>query len=145
ETARPRQWVKNLFVAAPLVFGKHLENLPELRRSALAVALFCALSSAVYFLNDLVDVEADRAHPTKCRRPIPSGRLPASAAKLAATVLAFGGVGAGLLLGLDFALYAATYLILNLAYSFKLKHIVYLDVLSLAAGFLLRVLAGGSA
>jgi 4-hydroxybenzoate polyprenyltransferase len=145
ETARPRQWVKNLFVAAPLVFGKHLDDPLELRRAALAFVLFCMLSSAVYFMNDVADIEADRAHPTKRRRPIPSGRLSPRAAKLAATALAFGGVGACLTFGLDFALYAATYFILNIAYSFKLKHVVYLDVLSIAAGFLLRVLGGGAA
>ena len=137
--------MKNLFVAAALVFGKHLDDPIELRRALLAFVLFCALSSAVYFMNDVGDVEADRAHPTKRKRPIPSGRLSPRAAKLAATALAFGGVGAGLFLGLDFALYAAGYFVLNVAYTFKLKHVVYLDVLSIASGFLLRVLAGGAA
>jgi 4-hydroxybenzoate polyprenyltransferase len=137
--------VKNLFVAAPLVFGKHLDDPPELVRAAIAVALFCALSSAVYFWNDVLDIEADRAHPTKRKRPIPSGRLSASAAKLTATLLALAGLIGSFLVGINFALYATAYLLNNVAYNLKLKRVVYLDVLSIAAGFLLRVLAGGSA
>jgi len=145
QAARPRQWIKNLFVAAPLVFSKHLDETPQLLRALAAVALFCALSSAVYLLNDLVDVEKDRAHPTKRNRPIASGRLSPGTAKLAATVLALGGLVGGVVLGIDFALIAAGYLLQNVAYSFKLKQVVYLDVMIVAVGFLLRVLGGALA
>jgi len=145
QAARPRQWVKNLFVAAPLVFSRHLGDLPQALRAAAAVGLFCALSSAVYLWNDVVDLEKDRAHATKRRRAIASGRLSLGTAKLAAALLSAGALAAGALLDLDFALVAAGYLALNVAYSFALKRVVYLDVLSIAGGFLLRVVAGGLA
>ena len=145
EAARPRQWVKNLAVAAPLVFSKHLDDLPQALKALGAVALFCALSSAVYLWNDVIDIEKDRAHPTKRNRPIAAGRLPTGRAKLAATLLGAGGVATGILLGLNFALIAAGYLILNAAYSLRLKQVVYLDVMIIATGFLLRVLGGAMA
>jgi decaprenyl-phosphate phosphoribosyltransferase len=145
QTARPKQWVKNLFVVAPLVFAKHLDDLPLALRAAAAFAIFCALSSAVYLWNDIVDVEKDRAHPTKKNRPIPSGRLSIQAASIAAGALAVSALALATLLRPGFALAAAGYLLLNLAYSLILKHIVYLDVLSIAAGFLLRVIGGALA
>jgi 4-hydroxybenzoate polyprenyltransferase len=145
QAARPRQWVKNIFVAAPLVFSKHLDDVPQALRAAAAVALFCALSSAVYLWNDIVDVEKDREHPTKRNRPIASGRLSIQAARVAATILGAGGVALGLLLGLDFALAGAAYLLLNVAYSLKLKQVVYLDVMTIAGCFLLRVVGGALA
>jgi 4-hydroxybenzoate polyprenyltransferase len=137
--------VKNLFVGAPLVFSKHLDDVPQALRAAGAVALFCALSSAVYLWNDVIDVEKDRAHPTKRNRPIASGRLSPGAAKAAAAILGVGALVAGSFLGMNFALVAAGYLLQNVAYSLWLKHIVYLDVLSIATGFLLRVLGGALA
>jgi 4-hydroxybenzoate polyprenyltransferase len=146
ETARPRQWVKNVFVAAPLVFAKRLADVELLTRAGLAAAVFCALSAAVYFWNDLVDLEKDRVHPVKSRRPIASGRLSPNAARVWSLVLAGGGLAVGaLVLGLDYALAAGGYLVLNVAYSLFLKRVVYLDVLAIAGGFLLRVLAGGAA
>jgi 4-hydroxybenzoate polyprenyltransferase len=145
EAARPRQWVKNLFVAAPLVFAKRLGDLVELKRAVFATAIFCALSSAVYLWNDCVDIEKDRAHPTKRKRPIPSGRLAVAHARTAAATLAAGGLALGLLLSPSFATAAATYLALNLAYSHYIKQVAYLDVLCIAACFLLRVAAGALA
>jgi 4-hydroxybenzoate polyprenyltransferase len=109
------------------------------------VAIFCALSSAVYLWNDIVDVEKDRAHPLKRRRPIADGRLPLATAKVAAATLAAGGLALGYLLDSTFATAAAAYLGLNVAYSLVLKRVVYVDVLCIASGFLLRVLAGGYA
>lgn len=137
--------MKNLFVAAPLVFSKNLDELGQSARAAAAVAIFCALSSAVYLWNDLVDVEKDRAHPVKKHRPIASGRLSTGAAKAWAAILGAGSLAAALALGGDFALAAACYLLLNVAYSLVLKRVVYVDVLSIAAGFLLRVIAGALA
>jgi 4-hydroxybenzoate polyprenyltransferase len=146
EAARPRQWVKNLlFVAAPVVFAKHLGDGVAVRRALAATAIFCAISSAVYLWNDVIDVERDRAHPRKSRRPVASGRLPIVTAQAAAATLAALGLALGYLLDPRFAAAAAGYLALNVAYSLWLKRVVYLDVLAIAAGFLLRVQAGAFA
>jgi decaprenyl-phosphate phosphoribosyltransferase len=145
KTLRPRQWIKNLFVAVPLMFGHRLTDPDSLLTTAGAFALFCLISGCVYVLNDLVDVEKDRAHPKKRLRPIPSGKLPEAVARR------FVAIAAPLLLGLGywlqpwFALTLAAYFALNLAYSFRLKQIAYVDVLSIATGFILRVLAGAFA
>lgn len=141
-TLRPHQWVKNLFVAAPLVFSKNLFAASQLGRAALAVLCFCLLSGAVYILNDIVDVEKDRAHPRKCRRPIAAGQLAAGTARIAAVILAVIGLGGAAFLSLAFLATAAGYLSLNLLYSFWLKRIPFVDVVTIAVGFLLRVLAG---
>jgi 4-hydroxybenzoate polyprenyltransferase len=145
EAARPRQWVKNLAVAVPLVFAKRLTEPGNVKRALAATAIFCAVSSAVYLWNDVVDLEKDRAHPVKCKRPIASGRLSVTAAKAAAATLAAGGLALGLLLGWFYAFAAWLYLAQNLAYSHYLKRVVYVDVLSIASGFLLRVIAGALA
>lgn len=145
EACRPRQWVKNLFVAAPLVFAKRLNDPHTALRALAAVALFSALSSAVYLWNDVVDVEKDRAHPIKRNRPIAAGRLSLGTARAAAAALAVGALALGLALDRRFAACELVYLVQNVAYSLVLKRIVYLDVLSIAAGFLLRVAAGAFA
>ncbi len=144
-TARPRQWIKNLFVAAPLVFAKHLGEPQVVGRALAAVGIFCALSSAVYFWNDVVDVEKDRAHPFKRNRPIPAGLLPLLSAQLIAATLASGSLALAYVLDQAFALTAVGYLALNVAYSLWLKRIVYIDVVTIATGFLLRVLGGALA
>ncbi len=144
-TARPRQWVKNLFVGAPLVFARHLGDGVALTRAAAAVAAFCALSSAVYFWNDVIDVEKDRAHPQKRNRPIAAGLLSIPLARAIAGVLALAGLLGALLLSRPFAACALVYLAQNVAYSLWLKRIVYVDVLTIAAGFLLRTLGGALA
>ncbi|MGK4008535.1 decaprenyl-phosphate phosphoribosyltransferase [Sorangium sp. So ce1036] len=142
---RPHQWVKNLFVLAPVVFAKHLTH-PSIIKSALgAFAIFCLLAGAVYILNDIVDAEADRVHPVKRFRPIASGRVPIPVAKAMAVGLAVIALGASLLGPPLFALVAAGYYVLNVAYSFRLKKIAYLDVGCIAVFFVLRVLAGGFA
>ena len=144
-TVRPHQWVKNLFVLAPVVFAKHLTH-PSIIKSALgAFFTFCLLSGAVYTINDIADVEADRVHPVKRHRPIASGRVPLPWAKgllVGLVITALGGASLGPPM---FLLVAASYFALNLAYSFGLKKIAYLDVGIIAAGFVLRVLAGGCA
>ena len=145
KTLRPHQWVKNGFVAAALVFGKKILD-PEARLLALgAVAAFCALSSAIYALNDVLDADKDRAHPVKRRRPIASGALSERTGVLAAGLLAAGGLGGAYLIDARFAAVAAGYLVLNLAYSLKLKALAFVDVACIATGFLLRVLAGAFA
>jgi decaprenyl-phosphate phosphoribosyltransferase len=144
-TMRPHQWVKNLFVVAPLVFAKELFDTAMAVRTAWAFLLFCLVSSTVYVLNDLSDVEADRAHPVKRHRPIASGMISTTTARNAALVMALTGVGGALLLGVTFLGAVMVYLLLNLAYSAHLKRVAYLDVLSIAAGFELRVLGGAFA
>lgn len=142
---RPHQWVKNLVVLAPLVFALELFHVGTLLRAIAAFALFCVLAGAVYVLNDLVDVEADRQHPTKKLRPIASGRVTEGQAKVALGVLATIAIAGGLALGVSFLGAALGYLALNLAYSFKLKKIAYVDVLCITGGFELRVLGGSFA
>ena len=145
KTLRPQQWVKNVFVAAALVFSRHATEAAYVWRTAVAVAAFCLLSGAVYAFNDVRDVEADRAHPTKRHRPIASGALSERAALIAAVVLAVVSLGACLALRWQLAAFAALYLVQNIAYSVKLKHVAFVDIALIASGFLLRVLAGAAA
>jgi decaprenyl-phosphate phosphoribosyltransferase len=143
-TLRPHQWVKNVFVLAPVVFAKVIFDPLLLTRAAGAFVVFCLLASAVYTINDLADADADRQHPIKRHRPIASGRVPVRAARVLAVVLVLAAFAAALLaFAWEFFLVALSYFAINLAYSFKLKHVAYLDVGCIAAGFVLRVVAGG--
>lgn len=142
---RPEQWTKNLLVLAPLALAKHLFEQGPFLRSLLAFAIFCGLSGTVYLLNDVADVERDRLHPLKRLRPVASGALSLRAAASAAVVLGLACLALAFLLGRPFAACAALYLSLNLAYSFRLKEIVILDVLSVSLGFVLRPVAGAVA
>jgi 4-hydroxybenzoate polyprenyltransferase len=139
---RPRQWTKNVFIFAALVFDKQLFIVDSFLRTLAGFALFCLISSCVYIFNDLADVEADRQHPEKKNRPIASGKLPVSAAWTAGIVFVIVALGLAYLLAPAFAVVVATYFVLNLAYSLWLKHIAILDVLIISAGFVLRVGAG---
>jgi 4-hydroxybenzoate polyprenyltransferase len=145
KTMRPHQWVKNLVVLGPLVFAHQLLNFEVALRALLAFALFSLLASAIYVLNDIVDVEADRKHPVKKLRPIPAGTVPMGVAKGAFAGLLAIVVAGGIWLSPWFLGAALGYLVLNLAYSFKLKRVAYVDVLCIALGFELRVLAGAFA
>jgi 4-hydroxybenzoate polyprenyltransferase len=138
---RPRQWVKNLFVFGGVVFSERLFT-PAVWTAAAAFVIFCALSGAVYLLNDVADRDKDRRHPDKCRRPIAAGRLAVSAAVMAAMVLIVIGLGAAAWLSRPFALAALAYVTLLSAYSAWLKHMVIVDVLAVALGFVLRAAAG---
>ena len=142
---RPAQWVKNLFVLAPLVFAHRLDDPLLLERAALAFLAFCAASSAVYLVNDLRDREQDRRHPLKSRRPIAAGEVSPGLALATAVALAGGALALAAGIGRRFILVLGVYLVLNLLYSAVLKHIVILDVMSIAAGFVLRVLGGAAA
>jgi len=142
ESLRPRQWTKNLLLYVGAIFSQHLRDPAVLLRSTAGVVVFSLLSGSVYLLNDLLDVEADRLHPKKSRRPLASGRLPVAAARVALPVLVAGVGAAAWWLGRSFALIAAIYLASNLAYSFWLKRHVILDVFSIALGFVLRAIAG---
>jgi 4-hydroxybenzoate polyprenyltransferase len=144
-TMRPRQWVKNIFVGAPLVFSRNLEDPAYLGRAALAMLAFCALSGAVYAFNDVRDAEADRQHPTKRHRPIAAGQLSETAALVWAGILAVGALAGCAALSWPLAGFAALYLVQNLAYSLWLKSIAFVDVGLIATGFLIRVVAGAAA
>lgn len=144
-TIRPHQWVKNVFVGAALVFAHRLDRPHDLARTAAAFFAFCLLSGAVYAFNDVRDVEADRLHPTKKHRPIASGELSERTALIWAGVLAVVALGGCLVLSPRLAIIAAAYLIQNVLYSVKLKHVAFVDVALITSGFLLRVLAGAAA
>lgn len=145
KTLRPHQWVKNLFVAAALVFSRHLTDVEYVLRTGVAVLAFCLLSGAVYAFNDVRDAEADRAHPAKRNRPIASGALSERAALTASIALAVVALGGCLVLSWKLAAIAALYLAQNVAYSVKLKQIAFIDVGVIASGFIMRVLAGAAA
>lgn len=139
---RPHQWAKNLIVFAGLIFGQRLLYPESVARSLAAFAIFCALSGAVYLVNDLLDREADRQHPLKARRPIAAGVVPALVAAWTAVALAGAGLVGAFSLGHIFGLTAAAYVVLISFYSGPLKHVVIIDVLTIAVGFVLRAVAG---
>jgi 4-hydroxybenzoate polyprenyltransferase len=154
KSLRPHQWVKNLFVIAPMFFGKdvfvQVGGVPALNlivtgRALAATAVFCLLAGAVYTINDLVDVEADRVHPVKRYRPIASGVVPEAVAKAMSIALVVVSLGTAWLIHWSFAAVALVYFIENIAYSFRLKKVAFLDVGLIAFGFVLRVVAGGLA
>jgi 4-hydroxybenzoate polyprenyltransferase len=138
---RPRQWVKNLFLFGGLVFGERLFT-PAVWTAIAAFAVFCGLSGAIYLLNDVADREADRRHPDKRRRPIAAGRLRPGHAVAVAIALIVGGLIIAAWLSRPFALTAVAYVLLLSAYSAWLKHVVIIDVLAVAIGFMLRAAAG---
>ena len=141
---RPRQWVKNLFVFAGVIFSQQLVT-PRIWPALAAFAIFCGLSGAIYLFNDVADADKDRLHPSKRRRPIASGALPLGAAIGAGVVLLVGGLAAAFRLSPSFGLVALVYGALLTAYSVWLKHVVIVDVLTVAAGFVLRAVAGAVA
>ena len=141
---RPRQWAKNLFVFAGLIFSQSLFS-PLVWPALAAFVIFCALSGAVYVFNDLADLEKDRLHPAKRNRPIARGALPVPAAAALGVGLLAGSLIAAAFLPLGFGLTAAAYAALLIAYSIWLKHIVIVDVLTVAVGFVLRAVAGAEA
>jgi len=142
---RPHQWTKNLLVFAALLFSKHLFEKEPFLRALLAFVAFCGLAGAVYLWNDIADIEQDRLHPKKKKRPLAAGELSIRTATLGAIALVVGALSLSFWLDLRLGLCASVYLGLNLSYSFGLKHVVIVDVLSLALGFVLRALAGGFA
>lgn len=139
---RLQQWVKNLVLFAALIFAGHLFVLQELLLTLAGFLAFSLLSSGVYIYNDIIDLENDKKHPIKSRRPLPAGNLTRESAFLASLGLAAGGLIVGYLLGFEFGVILSLYLLLNIAYSHKVKDLVILDVMSIAAGFVLRVAAG---
>jgi 4-hydroxybenzoate polyprenyltransferase len=144
--ARPRQWAKNVFVLAPLIFSRSFFSLDLVAAALGATACFCLFSSAVYLFNDVLDAEADRRHPRKCRRPIPAGRVSKPAAlALAAALTAAGASWAWYALPISLLVLGGLYLLNSLLYCLLLKHHAICDVLAIAVGFVLRLLAGCAA
>lgn len=139
---RPRQWPKNGFIFFGLIFDKQLFLLEPFLRTLAGFFLFCLISSAVYLLNDIADIEADRQHPEKKFRPLASGKLPIGIAQGTAFTLALISLSLGFLLEPGFAGILAVYFIVNLLYSRWLKHVPIIDVLIISSGFVLRVAAG---
>jgi 4-hydroxybenzoate polyprenyltransferase len=139
---RPRQWIKNIVILAGLVFA---EKLPDARfaiAALFAFGIFCALSSALYIVNDLIDAPKDRLHPEKKSRPIAAGKIKPGAAILLAALLGFLALGAAFAMGPRFGRTAAAFAVLNLLYTFRLKREVIVDVMVIATGFVLRAIAG---
>ena len=146
QLARPHQFVKNGFVWLPIFFGAKLGDLGALEQTLIAFAAFCCAAGGVYVLNDLKDIEEDRRHPTKRNRPLASGAIPPRGAVIfMAGLFVLAALAGTLLPRPDFLLILGAYLILNVAYSFFLKHQAIIDLVCLALGFVLRVLAGGVA
>ena len=141
-STRPRQWLKNLFVFPALVFSEHLLEWSFASRAFGAFLCFWALSAGIYLVNDLLDLEQDRQHPQKSKRPLASGALPVPAAIVASLFLIAGGGACAFLLDSDFGWVSVVYTVLNFAYSIHLKHVVLVDVLCVASGYLLRALGG---
>src|SRR3972149_7684722 len=141
---RPKQWAKNLLVFAGLVFDRQLTYQPALERTLAGFALFCMLSSSIYLINDIIDLETDRKHPKKKMRPLASGTLPLPLAAVAAAIFLVLSLGLGYWLSPLFGLTCLAYAALNISYSFWLKHVPIIDVLVLASFYVLRVFAGVS-
>jgi 4-hydroxybenzoate polyprenyltransferase len=142
KTMRIKQWTKNAIVFAALVFDRQLTNPIAFGRTLAGFLLFCILSSTVYIINDIIDVDADRSHPRKKYRPIASGALPIPAAIAVDVVLLISTLALAYWLSPTFFIVGLLYFILNLAYTIRLKHIVLLDVVVISLGFVLRVGAG---
>jgi len=141
-TMRPKQWTKNGFVFAGILFDQQLFKPDPFARVLLTFVLLCLASSAIYIVNDLVDIERDRTHPKKRNRPLASGQLPVVGGVTAAILLMLIALVGSLLFSLPLAAVVAIYLTLHIAYSFWLKNVVIVDVFAVAAGYILRVIAG---
>lgn len=141
---RVPQWIKNLFVFVPLLFSMHFFESGYFIISLKAFFIFCLASSFIYVINDLVDLEADANHPTKKNRPLPSGKISKKSAVILSVVILFIFFGLAFDTNVEFKYFLTAFVILNVLYSFYFKHIVILDVFSIAAGFSIRVLAGAA-
>lgn len=139
---RLQQWIKNCFLFAALIFSGNLFNIPDVLTTSAGFLLFSCAASGLYIFNDITDLKQDKLHPVKSRRPISSGKLSISGAAVVSSLLmAVGCIGA-FVLKMDFGIVVLVYLMMNALYSIKLKHVVILDVMTIAAGFVLRVVGG---
>ncbi|RBL90580.1 decaprenyl-phosphate phosphoribosyltransferase [Chitinophaga flava] len=142
---RPKHWAKNTFLLIPLFFAGEIFKPEKLLELLLAFMAFSITASSIYIINDYQDIEADRKHPEKCKRPLASGEISKPAALLLFALCILAGAGLGYLVGLKFLFVLGIYFVMNLLYCFGLKHISILDIIILAIGFVLRVKAGGIA
>lgn len=142
---RPKQWTKNSLLFFGLIFSLNLRDPKMIAITVAAFILFCLVSSAIYLVNDLVDLEKDRKHPLKSTRPLASGKLPPAVAVFATFTLLTIAVPLSFATSFQFGIAVASYVVLMLAYSFGLKHIVLIDVFAIAAGFVIRAVAGAVA
>lgn len=140
---RPKHWAKNAFLFIPLFFAGEIFNVDKILLLLCGFACFSLLASSIYIINDYRDIEADRNHPTKCKRPLASGAVSKNTALVIFFFLVIAGFGGAYLLSLKFLFVLGIYFVLNLAYSFGLKNISILDVFIVSVGFVLRVKAGG--
>lgn len=138
---RPHQYIKNGFVLLGPLFA-HQWSTQTLTEAALAFFAFCCMASAVYILNDIMDIDADREHPIKCNRPLPSGEVSLPLAKLLLLGMVIGSILLSLAVSLWVTLFVSIYFVMNILYSWRLKHVVILDVFIISAGFMLRILSG---
>lgn len=141
-TMRPHQWTKNVIIFAGLVFDGQLTNMNSLIRVVIGFVLLCFVASTIYIINDLVDIEADRQHPRKKNRPLPSGQLPKKVAVAAAFVIPIAALVGAFVLNPEFSVVLIIYFVTHILYSFWLKNVVIIDILTITAGFVLRVAAG---
>jgi 4-hydroxybenzoate polyprenyltransferase len=139
---RPRQWSKNLVIFAGLVFAQKLLQLSCLKTSLLAFIAFCLCASSVYLINDIKDIEKDRLHPVKRLRPVPAGIITPTQAGILSAILAFSSLALAFALNLNFGLMLSFYWAMMIAYTFRLKHVVIVDILIISAGFIIRALSG---
>jgi len=139
---RVPQWIKNFFVFAALVFSFHLRNIQDDLVTFYGFLAFSLAASAIYLVNDIADLEADRLHPVKSQRPLPSGKLSTSTAMGSAVFLMLIALAGGFYLNVQFGIVVAIYIAINILYSYWLKRVVILDVMTISAGFVLRVAAG---
>jgi len=144
--ARPKHWLKNVFILVPIAYARHMLVWPSLLLVAQCFAAFCLISSAVYTFNDILDADMDRLHPTKCRRPIASGKITKKAGAVYSALLFLAGFSLTVIGQKEYmvALFAAVYALINVAYSLWLKHVAVADCFCIAAGFVLRIYAGGA-
>jgi 4-hydroxybenzoate polyprenyltransferase len=142
---RPSHWVKNLIIFAALIFAREYTDATRIGLSVITFVAFCLGTSAVYLFNDVIDRENDKKHPLKSLRPIASGKVPVSLAIALSAFLMIGGLLFSIIVNLDLLIAMLCYLVINFAYSAVLKHIVIIDVMTIAAGFVLRAVAGGLA
>lgn len=140
---RPRQWIKNLFLFAALLFSRNIDKLPCILAAAYAFLCFCVTSSTVYIFNDMLDIEKDRKHPRKRKRPLAAGIISKREAKILVAFMLPAAVILSFMLNYSFGFIVILYLLNNLLYTLFVKNLVILDVMSIALGFILRV-AGGA-
>ncbi len=142
---RIKHWVKNFFIFAPLIFAKAFFDKNSIMMSIAAFASFSLVASFIYIINDIHDRDSDKVHPKKCKRPIASGAIRPKFAMLYSLIIITLGIGIGMIINKDAFFIILTYLLLNIGYTFKLKDILFLDIIIIATGFVLRVIVGALA